>query len=76
MEYRPYFQNATNFPEVGECPLKPKQYYFKNHVFDAMLMSKYVPLGLWQLRMMVTRNEDIMLLFDVYIKVQEKGIFY
>ncbi|XP_055618630.1 uncharacterized protein LOC129763514 [Toxorhynchites rutilus septentrionalis] len=76
-EYYPYYNETTNFPEVGECPITPKMFYVKNHILDGSVFPPYIPKGLWRLSVFgrLVDADEVLICVDVYIKVVDKGIF-
>nr|XP_029733735.1 uncharacterized protein LOC109623195 [Aedes albopictus] len=76
-DYYPYFENSSNLPKVGECPVEPKEFYFNDMVLDANMFPPYLPHGLWRLSISITSpGDDIpMMFYQVYFKVAAVGIF-
>ncbi|XP_055618089.1 uncharacterized protein LOC129763243 [Toxorhynchites rutilus septentrionalis] len=76
-EYYSYFNETTNFPEIGECPVMAKVFTVKNHILDASMFPPYMPKGLWRFSIMghTVGQEEVIINVDVYFKLEDKGIF-
>ncbi|XP_053698484.1 uncharacterized protein LOC128745434 [Sabethes cyaneus] len=76
-DYHQYFEDNTNFPEIGECPITPKEFYVRNHILDSSMFPPYLPRGLWRMSlfMQTIDTKSVHLLVDVLFKVADRGIF-
>ncbi|KXJ77023.1 uncharacterized protein LOC115269291 [Aedes albopictus] len=76
-DYYPYFENSSNLPKVGECPVDPMEFYFNDMVLDSKMFPPYLPHGLWRMSISLTRpGIDVPVIFlQVYYKVAPVGIF-
>ncbi|XP_055542437.1 uncharacterized protein LOC129728052 [Wyeomyia smithii] len=79
-DYHAFYQNNTDFPQPGECPIAPKQYLIENHIMDSRMFSPYMPRGFWKLQISLTKgnvlDEITVFQLNVYVKVEPKGTFY
>ncbi|KXJ81111.1 uncharacterized protein LOC109415309 [Aedes albopictus] len=75
-EYYPYFENSSNLPKVGECPVQPMEFYFNDMVLDSNMFPPYLPHGLWRMSISLYRpGVDIpVILVEVYFKVAAVGV--
>ncbi|XP_053687040.1 uncharacterized protein LOC128736577 [Sabethes cyaneus] len=76
-DYQPYYQNSTNLPKIGECPITPKQFYIRNHIMNSEEFTPFLPRGLWRFRCSIIKAgaENNLAIIDFYIKIVDKGIF-
>ncbi|XP_062536583.1 uncharacterized protein LOC134205360 [Armigeres subalbatus] len=76
-EYYPFFEESTNFPKVGECPIEPQEFYVKNMVLNSNTFPPYLPKGLWRLSIIVQTvgGENILSWIHVYFKLEDAGVF-
>ncbi|XP_053659071.1 uncharacterized protein LOC128708135 [Anopheles marshallii] len=76
-DYREFYRNMTNFPDVGACPMPMQQYYIKNKVLDSRLINNYFQPGLWKLDILLVTVVDDEILFsaELLFKVSRDDIF-
>lgn len=76
-DYYRFYEQTTNFPEVGACPVTPKVFYFKNHVLDASMLPPYIPRGLWRIGhdFRYAGSGAVAVYIDVYFRVEDEGFF-
>ncbi|XP_052863629.1 uncharacterized protein LOC128270267 [Anopheles cruzii] len=71
-DYREFYRNTTNFPEVGTCPMASQVYYVKNKVLDAKFINEYFQPGLWKLKLIfyIDKEEFAVVVIDLYFRVR------
>ncbi|XP_035776786.1 uncharacterized protein LOC118458435 [Anopheles albimanus] len=76
-DYREFYRNTTNFPDVGTCPMTAQLYYIRNKVLDVNLINPAFPKGLWRVDILFFHDgEDFPIVtIEMYIKVTHEDIF-
>uniref|UniRef100_A0A182T7I3 Uncharacterized protein n=1 Tax=Anopheles maculatus TaxID=74869 RepID=A0A182T7I3_9DIPT len=75
-DYREFYRNITNFPDVGTCPMPMQQYYIRNKVLDSKLINNYFQPGLWKVDFMILRvaDEHAICSVEILFKVSREDI--
>ncbi|XP_049535837.1 uncharacterized protein LOC125951213 [Anopheles darlingi] len=76
-DYREFYRNTTNFPDVGTCPMPGQLYYIRNKVLDVNLINPAFPKGLWRVDILIFHDgEDYPIVtVEMYIKVTHEDAF-
>ncbi|XP_053659051.1 uncharacterized protein LOC128708118 [Anopheles marshallii] len=77
-DYREFYRNISNFPEVGTCPAVANQYYIRNHVLDAGIINNYFQTGLWKVTMILFKSNNVDLpiyMIEFLFRVSREGLF-
>uniref|UniRef100_A0A182MC13 Uncharacterized protein n=1 Tax=Anopheles culicifacies TaxID=139723 RepID=A0A182MC13_9DIPT len=77
-DYREFYRSATNFPDVGTCPVEAKQYYMNNHMLNAQIFNDYFYAGLWKVTMLLYEGsnlEEAVYTTEFLFRVSRDGMF-
>ncbi|XP_050085201.1 uncharacterized protein LOC126571029 [Anopheles aquasalis] len=76
-DYREFYRNTTNFPDVGTCPMAAQLYFIRNKVLDVNLINPAFPKGLWRADILIFHDgEDYPIVtIEMYIKVTHEDVF-